>query len=193
MSTIKATKLGTGIATITLSLGMLSAPSAVAQNPEMPADNYTQQAQQTDVEKLQENIAQINNSTFAFKLAQGDKLSKDGSTLVNQSGAQVALPSTGKDVNGNAVNLKYTEENGIVTIQVFQSAINEGVSFRLSKGWKCGLGTGGGAGTGALAGAAAGATIGSALPGIGTVAGWAIGSAIGGAVSGGATGAAAFC
>ena len=68
MSTIKATKLGTGIATITLSLGMLSAPSAVAQNPEMPADNYTQQAQQTDVEKLQENIAQINNSTFAFKL-----------------------------------------------------------------------------------------------------------------------------
>ena len=154
------------------------------------------------VSKVQKNIKKVDDSNLAFRLSDGDRLADDGSALISSDGTKQELPSEATDKNGNAVNLKYAEEDGVVTINVIDAAAStnsgrqtpgEPVTDELDDNAKCALGTGGGAGTGAIAGGAAGATIGSAFPGVGTVAGWTIGTAIGGAVSGGAVGAATFC
>lgn len=178
-------------ATITLS----AAPAPMATAPTQE-DVSTTAATQKSVSSIRSDVKQINASTFAFRLAKGDHLAGNNTTIQGPDGT-AELPTTAVDKNGEKVRVVYSEQDGVVTLQTVQkqSADVAGIttSLKLSKGARCALGTGGGAGSGAIAGGAAGATIGSAFPGVGTVAGWAIGTAIGGAVSGGAVGAAASC
>lgn len=177
-------------ATITLS----AAPAAMATAPTQE-DVSTTAATQKSVSSIRSDVKH-NASTFAFRLAKGDHLAGNNTTIQGPDGT-AELPTTAVDKNGEKVRVVYSEQDGVVTLQTVQkqSADVAGIttSLKLSKGARCALGTGGGAGSGAIAGGAAGATIGSAFPGVGTVAGWAIGTAIGGAVSGGAVGAAASC
>lgn len=175
-------------ATITLS----AAPAAMATAPTQE-DVSTTAATQKSVSSIRSDVKR-NASTFAFRLAKGDHLAGNNTTIQGPDGT-AELPTTAVDKNGEKVRVVYSEQDGVVTLQTVQkqSADVAGIttSLKLSKGARCALGTGGGACSGAIAGGAAGATIGSAFPGVGTVAGWAIGTAIGGAVSGGAVGAAA--
>lgn len=201
-TTSAAKKTTTLLAGAALSIGLIGGVAAPAVAAEAHAPQ-AQQASQADVSKAQENIKKVDDSNLAFRLTPGDKLAQDGSAVIAKDGTKQALPSEATDKNGKAVDLRYAEKDGVVTVNVLQKGAASGggetatqpgmATAALSDGWKCALGTGGGAGTGAIAGGAAGATIGSVVPGAGTAAGWAIGTAIGGAVSGGAVGAAASC
>lgn len=187
-------------ATAFLSLGLIFGAGAPAQADTGAASEVP--AASAEVTSVQQEIKQVDESNLAFRLSEGDKLAADGTAVVSVTGDRTPLPQESVDSNGDVVDLRYAEEDGVVTVNVLQPGISQqattphssGIStMGLSDGWKCGLGTGGSAGTGAIAGGAAGATIGSAVPVAGTAAGWALGTAIGGAVSGGAVGAATFC
>ena len=206
MSTSIRTKKVAGLFTgAVLAMGMFGGAAAAAATPTTtsaapttkPQTSKTQVPSQKQhdpqVKEAQKNIKKVDDSHLAFRLAPGDKLAKDGAALIAEDGAKEELPATAKDKNGQEVELKYTEEDGVVTVTAVDESALAGKGGVTDEDWRCAAGVAGGTGTGAVTGGAAGATIGSVVPGAGTAAGWAIGTAIGGAVSGGLVGAAAAC